>query len=82
MCCYRKILKISFVDGTMNDEVLNQADTDFHFLKDMKKGKSEHGGHVMKDFSGLTHLTILENKVCEKKSRRRPRLTWKDDIKI
>jgi len=54
--------------------------TELHFTKDMRRRKLEHGRHVMRGSSGLTHLTILEDKVCGKKPSGRPRLTWMDDI--
>ena len=34
----------------------------------------------MRGSSGMTHLNILEGKVCERRSRGRPRLTWMGDI--
>src|SRR6478735_3722092 len=80
MWCYRRILKISFVDRITNKEVLNRVQTDLHFMKDMKRRKLEYAGHVMRGSSGLTHVTILEGKVCGKRPKGRPRLTWMDDI--
>ena len=75
MWCYRRILKISFVDRITNKEVLNRVQTELHFMRDMRRRKLEYGGHVMRCSSGLAHLTILEGKVCGKKPRGRPRLT-------
>ena len=80
MWCYRRILKISYVDRITNKEVLNRVQTDLHFMKDMKRRKLEYAGHVMRGSSGLTHVTILEGKVCGKRPKGRPRLTWMDDI--
>ena len=59
---------------------MNRVQTDLHFLKDMKRRKLEYGGHVMRGSSGLTHLTILEGRVCGERPRGRPRLTWTDDV--
>ena len=80
MWCYRRMLKISYKDRVTNMEVLNRAETDLHFLKDMKKRKLMYGGHVMRGSSGETHLYILEGKIGGKKVRGRPRRTWMDDI--
>ena len=52
-----------------------------HFKKDMKKRKLEYAGHVLRGSSGRTHLLVLlEDKVCGKKSRGKPRLTWIKNI--
>jgi len=74
--CYRRILKISWKDKVKNDEVLDRIQTRMHFKKDMKKRKLEYAGHVLRGSSGRTHLVLLEGKVCGKKSRGKPRLTW------
>ena len=46
----------------------------------MKKRKLEYTGHVLRGSSGRTHLVLLEDKVCGKKSRGKPRLTWMKNI--
>ena len=46
----------------------------------MKKRKLEYAGHVLRGSSGRTHLVLLEGKVCGKKSRGKPRLTWIKNI--
>ena len=78
--CYRRILKISWKDKVKNDEVLDRIQTRMHFKKDMKKRKLEYAGHVLRGSSGRTHLVLLEDKVCGKKSRGKPRLTWIKNI--
>ena len=81
MWCYRRMLKISWKDKVTNEEVLNRAGTDLHFLRNMKKRKLEYAGHVLRGSSGETHLYILEGKVCGNRPRGRPRRTWIDDIR-
>jgi len=44
-------------------------------MKDMRR-KQEYGVHMTGGSSDLTHLIILEGKVCGKKPRGRSRLTW------
>ena len=78
--CYRRMLKISYVDRVTNNEVLKRMHTELHFRKDMWKRKMEFAGHVLRGSSGNSHLCILEGKVCGKRLRGRPRLTWTDDI--
>ena len=80
MWCYRRMLKISYKDRVTNVEVLNRAETDLHFLKDMKKRKLMYGGQVMRGSSGEMHLYILQGKIGGKKVRGRPRRTWMEDI--
>ena len=77
---YRRMLKISWMDKVTNEEVLNRAGTELHFMKNMKRRKMEYAGHVLRGSSGRAHLYILEGKVCGSKARGRPRKTWMDDI--
>jgi hypothetical protein len=35
---------------------------------------------VLRGSSGISHLNILEGKICGKRGRGRPRLTWMDNI--
>lgn len=80
MWCYRRMLKISYIDRVTNEEVLDRAQEDLHFLNDMKRRKLEYAGHVLRGSSGLAHLAILEGKVDGVRPVGRPRLTWTDDI--
>ena len=80
MWCYRRMLKISWMDKITNKEVLNRVNSKLHFRRNMEKRKLEYGGHVMRESSGKTHLYILEGKLHGKKPRGRPRRTWMDDI--
>src|SRR5437870_13492627 len=74
------MLKISFVDRVSSKEVLSRMLTELHFQKDLWKRKMEFVGHVLRESSGNSFLCILEGKVCGKRFRGRPRLTWTDDI--
>ena len=76
----RRMLKVSYVDGVTNNEVLKRMRTELHFREDMWRRKMEFAGHVLRGSSGNFHLCILEGKVCGKRLRGRPRLTWTDDI--
>ena len=76
MWCYRRILKISWIDKITNVEVLRRVKTDLHFLTKMRQRKMEYAGHVMRG----SQLSILEGKIHGKRGRGRPRRTWMDDI--
>jgi hypothetical protein len=80
MWCYRRMLKISWMDKVTNTEVLNRMQTKLHFMKNMRKRKMEYAGHVLRGSSGLTHLYILEGKVEGSRIRGRPRRDWSSDI--
>src|SRR4029077_489102 len=88
MCCYGRMLKISWIDKVTNENVLKRVKksirgtgrTDLYFLNDMMKRKAKYAGHVLRGSSGEALLRILEGKVGEKKKRQRPKLTWIDNI--
>ena len=79
--CYRRILKVSYVDRVSNKAILNRLHLELHFERDMKRRKMEFAGHVLRRSSGETHLRLLEGKICGKRLRGRPRLMWIDDIR-
>src|SRR5438552_18350503 len=66
------------LDRVTNNEVIKRLHTELHFRKDMWRRKMEFAGHVLRGSSGNSHLCILEGKVCGKRLRGRPRLTWTD----
>ena len=37
--CYRRMLKVSYVDRVTNNEVIKRMHTELHFRKDMRRGK-------------------------------------------
>src|SRR5437870_3424587 len=78
--CYRRMLKISYVDRVTNNEVIKRMHTELHFRRAMWKRKMEFTDHVLRGSSGNSHPCILEGKVCGKRFRGRPRLTWTGDI--
>src|SRR5438034_11609515 len=78
--CYRRMLKLSYVDRVTNNEVLKRMHTELHFRKDMWRRKMEFVGHVLRGSSGNSHLCIVEGKVFGKRFRGRPLLTWTGDI--
>ena len=80
MWCYRRMLKISWMDKVTNVEVLNRMQTKLHFMADMKRRKLNYAGHVLRGSSGLSHLQILEGKIEGKNKVGAPRRTWMKDI--
>ena len=80
MWCYRRILKLSWMDKVTNKEVLRRVQTELHFKKDMIKRKMEFAGHVLRGSSGLTHLQILKGTIEGKMKLGWQRRTWMKDI--
>src|SRR5437899_2552652 len=67
-------------EGNGQFEIKKRMHTELHFRKDMWRRKMEFAGHILRGSSGNSHLCILKGKVCGKRLRGRPRLTWTDDI--
>jgi hypothetical protein len=63
-----------------NKQILERVQQVLHFVKNMRKRKLEYAGHILRGSSGMSHLCILEGKVCGKRPRGRPRRTWMNDI--
>jgi len=80
MWCYRRMLKISWVDKVTNQEVLNRINTEPHFMIDIIKRKLRFAGHVLRGSSGASHLQVIEGKVTGKNKVGCPRRTWMKDI--
>jgi len=80
MWCYRRILKISWMDRVKNEEVLYRVQGKLHFMEDMIKRKMNYAGHVMRGSSGETHVNILEYKIEGTRKVEAPRRTWTKDM--
>lgn len=78
--CYRRMLKISWMDKITNEKVLKRMQTKLHFVEDMMKRKMRYAGHVLRGSSGLSHLQILEGWVEGIRKVGGPRRTWIKDI--
>ena len=63
-----------------NAEVLNQIRTKLHFREDIMRRKLRYAGHVLRGFSGLSQLKILEGPIEGKRKVDSPRRTSMKDI--
>ena len=83
MRCYRKILRISYKDHVINEEVrakIQQAiGPQENLLTIVKRRKLQWYGHVSRS-SGLTK-TILKGTVIVGRNQGRQRKRWKDNIR-
>ena len=83
MCCYRRLLDISYKDHVTNEEVRNriQNATGVHdiLLTMVKNGKLRWYGHISRS-SGMAK-TILQGTVKGARRRGRQKKRWEDNIK-
>jgi len=68
--CYRRILKISWIDKITNVEVFDRMQTRSHFWKDIVKRKLEFAGHVLRGSSGENTPVSVGRKGRGKKRQR------------
>lgn len=80
MKCYRKILRISWIEKVSNEEVLSRIGiTSPTLLQIVKKLKLKYFGHIKRHESLEKH--ILETKVEGRRGRGRPARRWEEDIR-
>ena len=79
MKCYRRILKISWIEKVSNEQVLNRIGiTTPKLLQTVKKLKLKYFGHIKRHDTLEKH--ILEAKIEGKRGRGRPTRRWEQDI--
>ena len=78
--CYRRILRISYVDHVSNEEVLRRMGTGMTFLNRMKAKKIRYAGHIMRGSGGSRSVLVLEGKFEGKRAQGRPRRIWTNDV--
>lgn len=82
MWCYRRILRISWVDRVTNIEVLHRMGKECEVIKTIKKRKLEYLGHIIRNEQryGLLQL-ILQGKVYGKRGPGRRRISWLQNLR-
>ena len=79
MKCYRKILRIAWIEKVPNEEVLNRIGiTTPRLLQTVKRLKMEYFGHIKRHDTLERH--ILEAKIEGRRGRGRPARRWEQDI--
>ena len=78
MWCYRRILKVRWVDHVTNEEILNKIGERRNFWQNLKKRRDKFVGHILRH-PGLVNRT-LEGRVEGKNARGRPRLCFINQI--
>ena len=79
MWTYRKMLKLSYTKHKTNEEVLNMLSTEKQLLSNIVKRKCKYFGHLVRH--NELQRQLLEGKINGKRSRRRPRITWMENLK-
>uniref|UniRef100_A0A8D8LWF0 Endonuclease-reverse transcriptase n=1 Tax=Cacopsylla melanoneura TaxID=428564 RepID=A0A8D8LWF0_9HEMI len=80
--CYRRILRIKWIDKVRNVEVLRRiGKRSFDLLTRIKKRKMAYAGHIMRGSSGEFLLNIVEGRIAGSRDRGNQRRKWSDDIK-
>ena len=80
MWCYRRMMRISYIEHKTNNEVLEMVTSKRALLCIIKKRKTEYFGHLIR-MNGLQRI-LLEGKVNGKRGKGRPRITWMENIKM
>jgi len=80
--CYRRLLKIKWIDKISNEEVLRRMNMeDMSLYNSIKKQKLSFAGHLLRGSAGESALQILEGRMNSKVAQGRPRRMWIDDVK-
>ena len=79
MWCYRRMMKVSYIDRKMNEEVLRMVNGSKELLNICRDRKMRYFGHVVR--GGGILLEMLMGKIEGTRPRGRPRFEWMDDIK-
>ena len=78
--CYRRLLKISWINRTTNKEVFDRVKERPILLKKIAKRKSSFFGHIVGSPSRNLFVNIIKGNIDGKKSKGIPRRMWIDDI--
>ena len=79
--CYRRMLKISYVDHINNEEVRRRMKCEENWVDEVGKRKLRFAGHVPRGSGGSLMQIMIEGYIDGTKSRGRPRKKWGDDVK-
>lgn len=82
MWCYRRILRISWVDHVTNNEVLRRMGRECEITAIIKKRKLEYLGHIMRNEERYGFLQlVLQGKVYGRRGPGRRRISWLQNLR-
>ncbi|CAG9827859.1 unnamed protein product [Diabrotica balteata] len=76
MWCYRRILKISWMDRKTNEQVLEQLGKQCEVLNSIKIRKLKYLGHIMRGEKYEILRNIMQGKIKGKRSVARRKISW------
>lgn len=79
--CYRRILKISWISHTSNEDVLKMMGTERLLLDIVKRRKTEYFGHIIRGPKYHLLRLIIQGKVEGKRWMGRKKLSWLRNIR-
>lgn len=81
MWCYRRILKISWMDRVTNEEVICRINNEPEVLLNIKKRKLEYLGHLMRGQKYTFLQNIMQGKIQGRRSIGRRRMSWMRNLR-
>jgi len=81
MWCYRRMVKISWIDKISNEVVLERLGVQQRWTDIVAQRKLRYAGHILRGSASELHNIILEGMVEGKRDRGRQRSVWMDNIK-
>lgn len=81
MWCYRRMLKIPWIDKIRNEEVLERLKKEREVLATVKKRKLEYFGHVMRGEKYEIIKLILQGQIEGRRNAGRRRHSWLKNLR-
>ena len=81
MWCYRRILKISWVDRVRNAEVLERLSKSTEIVCTVKSRKLQYFGHVMRGEKYRLLQNIMQGKIAGKRGPGRRKTSWLKNLR-
>lgn len=81
MWCYRRILRISWVDKITNEEVIRRINNKPEVLLNIKKRKLEYLGHLMRGQKYTFLQNIMQGKIQGRRNPGRRRMSWMRNLR-
>jgi len=81
MWCYRRMLKISWVNHISNSEVLDRIQTNRELLATIKRRKTAYFGHIMRGNKYELLQLIVQGKIEGRRGVGRKQLSWLRNIR-
>lgn len=79
--CYRRILRISWMDKVINLEVIGRMGNEPEILRTIKRRKLEYLGHVMRGQRYALLQLIIQGKIQGRRSVGRRKISWLKNLR-